>query len=373
MALAALAGYAAWRHATAVVPGCKGVEPGVSIHTGAVVFHVLFDDREQRVLTAGKLPSSLWALEVWSLPGGRLVARRKVRGVTTVAFSADGRQVAFVAGTQPARCMLWRPDSAATPVQLGVSWGEMWNLCFSPDGSMVAAAGEHTRARVWSTRPGGAGLNLDAPGLRWPGPFFTPDSRHLVVSDFNGLTRLLDLSRREEVARWADDSVVERPLSLAGDRFIGGAGPELTIFELPSGREVSHLEDVSDSQPICDMGFSRDGRSIVGLATYEPSPVLFGLLTVRHHGVAVRWDAGTGRRIGHTRLPQMSAEPPFFRADLELAKPLHGGLIDTLTGRRIAVPHGSEAGYAAFSPRGGWMAEWGYGPHNPVVLTRLVW
>jgi WD40 repeat protein len=120
------------------------------------------------------------ATRVWEAASGRLL-RELPPGpdaLTTLEWNArDGRLAeGFADGT----IRLWSDDPARPPVTMGGSGTGVWSLAFSPDGTMLASAGQEAAIHLWDLEERVERLTLAAPtqaivGIAWTG-------RTLVVS-----------------------------------------------------------------------------------------------------------------------------------------------------------------------------------------------
>lgn len=70
-----------------------------------------------------------------------------VSGVTSVAFSPDGKTVVAGSGDKTAR--IWNADGSGSPVVLNGDESEVTSVAFSPDGKTVVTGSRDKTARIW--------------------------------------------------------------------------------------------------------------------------------------------------------------------------------------------------------------------------------
>ena len=230
-------------------------------------------------------------------------------------------------------------DGAANKVTLDYG-RRVHAVAFSPDGHLLATAGDDDAARIWdlSTRKEIARLTHAPDSWLWA-VTFSPDGHLLATGGDDNTARLWNLPSLEEKARLQHkDSVLALAVSPDGDLLAAGIRDgTVHIWSIATGREV--LRFVHEDR-VNAVAFSPDGR---WLAT--------GSADTR----ARIWDIATGRevlRFVHEDRVNAVAFSPDGRWLATGGADTRARIWDIATGRETAFrySHGDWVRSIAFSP-----------------------
>jgi WD40 repeat protein len=179
--------------------------------------------------------------------------------VHAVCYSPDGKTLAIGGDGQ---FFLW--DVAARKVRHQLPYNRqssIWDIAFSPDGKIVASAGDDGAIDLWDVADGNA---IDAPLLRHSGPVkavsFSPDGNWLASGGKDKLIRLWDVATQKGIREFASRSDIRSiAFSPDGRMLVSGGGRSIAhVWNPVTGELIAECRDTRQGS-MGNIKFSPDG------------------------------------------------------------------------------------------------------------------
>jgi formylglycine-generating enzyme required for sulfatase activity/WD40 repeat protein len=290
----------------------------------------------------------------------------------SLAYSPNGRWLATAAGgsrTQEngkeeawGEVRVWDCRSGEEHLLIRDQKGQISAVAFSPDGSLLAAAGRGG-VKTWDAETGKPSLSLDDASLAKHHLVFSPDGKRLAASDdgrndfADALCQIWDLSTGKPVLRLKGGG---NSLSFSPDsRFLAGAdagfldGGETTLWDAITGQVKQVYRGMGDG-----VAFSPDGKQLamtgVGgvkiVDVADPSSVLTFIGPLQPGGAQNLAFSPDGRRLAIGR--ETSPSGPASVKVLETKADQDARTLSGLGGWVAFGPRGDRLAVATIVPEG---------------------
>jgi WD40 repeat protein/serine/threonine protein kinase/two-component SAPR family response regulator len=253
----------------------------LSEHTNEVFIDLSGDGN--RLLTAGfDGLVKIWDISLMKDPPEQLLAINNEQPARDAAFSPDGRLVA-VAG-QDSTVKVWNGTSGQSLMTLVGHTGLVDDLSFTPDGRKLVTASEDKTLKVWELDPGREWLTIIE---GYPiDVAYSRDGRQLATSHPDGT-----LTIRESTSGQVLRTLPGHPEFEFGAIYLAYS-PDGNVLASASWDRTVKLWDVTNGQEILTLA---GHTNYVWQADFSPDGAL--LATASQDGSARVWDTATGREL----------------------------------------------------------------------------
>jgi WD40 repeat protein len=278
--------------------------------------------------------------------GDRVIARH-AGGVGSVAFSPDGKLLATAGDDRVIR--LSELASGKEVRRLEGHAGFIRTVAFSPDGKLLVSAGDDKGALLWNVATGKEIRQIGAHqnGLRLAA--FAPDGKTIATAGFDEHIGLWDATTGKQLHFFRAHPRV--PYSVAftpdGKRLVSGGDQEGTIrlWDLATGKELRHWG--SQGKDVQGVALAPDGR----------------LLASTNENAILLWEMATGKEVrrlqGHGQPVTRLAFAPDGRTLVSGSEDQTAYLWEVMTGKAIR----------RFGKHSGWVWDTAYSPTGQAVAT----
>lgn len=183
--------------------------------------------------------------------------------IERIAWSADGD--ALYLGTSLGKVLVWNIDDEEISYQWQAHEGDFSVMTLSPDGALLATAGEQAwPVQVWDTESDELLYTLSRPTDVVRAISWAPDSTYLIVGGMDNMVRVWGLLHNDVPGEWeAQNGSLVTAVAWApfGSAYAtGGWDNEIHLWDALSGDEIKTLD--GHVRAVIGLAWSPDGQTL---------------------------------------------------------------------------------------------------------------
>jgi WD40 repeat protein/serine/threonine protein kinase len=219
--------------------------------------------------------------------------RRHWWSIRSVAYSPDGKLMASAG--EDSLILVADAETMCVRTMLRGHTSTVYCLAFAPNSRRLLSCSEDGTIRLWDLDSGTERLRFDGPGVPSAGVAFSPDGKQALSGSGDGIVRLWNVSTGKEEKRFEGHklSVIAVAFAPDGKRGVSGGGDATAcVWDLEAGTEVCRFD--RHTGIVHAVAFLPDGKQVLSANREQwqngrgaPAPDY----TVR------LWDAASGKEV----------------------------------------------------------------------------
>jgi WD40 repeat protein len=205
------------------------------------------------------------ALLVWDTKEEKFLINRHRGIISSVAFSADGRQVAATSGRNGMQIYKIEGDKLRSTSGVGNGgWGKVASIALSADGSLVFFPIEEGTVLIWGTEIGKHQVGAIHKTGEVVSMACSPDGKYLAIGGADKVIRLWDATTGQVVRTFKGHRNQVTSVAYSGDgrRLLSGSDDKtVRLWDVRSGRELQSFS--WHTGKVTSVALSADGRRAI--------------------------------------------------------------------------------------------------------------